>query len=89
MRNITIYLKKKKKVDFFFLPRQARVMAARWTECMELGLLVSARTNWKLRIPPIRPQMQQAENRIIYESDKVREALVNAHIQIYILIPKL
>lgn len=47
------------------LPRQAKVMAARWMECMESGRLFSARTNWKLRIPPIRPQIQQAENSII------------------------
>lgn len=33
---------------------------------MESGLLFSARTNWKLRMPPIRPQMQQAEKRIIW-----------------------
>ena len=49
------------------VPRQASVMAARWTECMAVsGLLLSARTNWKLRIPPIRPQIQQAENTIIW-----------------------
>lgn len=47
------------------LPRQARVMAARWMECIESGRLFSARTNWKLRMPPISPQIQHAENRII------------------------
>lgn len=49
----------------FCLPRQASVMAARWIECMESGRLFNARTNWKLRIPPIRPQIQHAENKII------------------------
>lgn len=56
------------------IPRQARVMAARWIDCMESGRLFSARTNWKLRIPPIRPQIQHAENRII-----IRPVLLRAH----------
>lgn len=48
------------------LPRQAIVMAARCMELRESGRLLKVLTNWKLRIPPIRPQIQQAENRIIW-----------------------
>lgn len=56
---------------FVVLPRQARVMAARWIECIEFGCLLRARTNWKLRIPPIRPHMQHAEKRIIWKKTQI------------------
>ena len=60
-------------IVIFCLPRPARVMAARWIECIESGRLFSARTNWKLRIPPISPQIQHAENRIIWGPQKGRD----------------
>lgn len=48
-----------------FLPRQARVIAARWIVCILSGRLFSARTNWTFKIPAMSPQMQHAEKRII------------------------
>lgn len=52
------------------IPRQVRDMAAMYSERTASGRFTSARTNWKFRIPPIRPQMQHAENRIIWVREK-------------------
>lgn len=71
------------KSKLISLPRQARVIAARWIECIESGRLFRARTNWKLRIPPIRPQMQHAENRIIWRAETEREIMQPAELITY------
>ena len=63
-------------------------MAARWMECIESGRLFSARTNWKLRMPPISPQIQHAENRIICRPETERKVYVDAKGTIDILSTK-
>ena len=52
------------------MPREASDSAPRWTDWSPSGRLTSTRTNWMFRIPPISPQMQQAENNIICQPDR-------------------
>lgn len=52
------------------IPRHARDMMARWSERMASCRFSSARTNWKFRIPPIKPQIQQEENAIIWKTER-------------------